>query len=246
MTVFDAYARYYDLINKDKDYAGEARYVHSLIQHYGSGKTHLLDVGCGTGRHAKLFSEMGLQVVGLDRSEAMISEATLKNPELKFHTGDICSFELGEKFEIVSALFHVVSYLTTADQLQAAFASIRNHLVPGGLFVFDCWHGPAVLHQRPEVRIRRLSNDTTNVVRIAEPTMSIADQTVDVDFQIFIEENEVWEEINEKHSMRYLFRAEIESLLADNGMQLVHSEEWLEGNTPSDDSWSVVYIASLT
>ena len=99
MTVFDAYARYYDLINKDKDYAGEARYVHSLIQRYGPGRTRLLDIGCGTGRHAQLFSEMGLQVDGLDRSEAMISEATLKNPELEFHTGDVCSFRLDEKFE---------------------------------------------------------------------------------------------------------------------------------------------------
>ena len=35
--VFDAYARYYDLLYKDKDYAGEAAYVHGLIQKYGTG-----------------------------------------------------------------------------------------------------------------------------------------------------------------------------------------------------------------
>lgn len=243
MTVFDAYARYYDLVNKDKDYAGEARYVHSLIQRYAAGKTRLLDIGCGTGRHAQLFAELGLDVAGLDRSEAMITQAKLSSPELEFHVGDVCSFKLEEEFEVISALFHVVSYLTSVEQLQAAFASIRQHLQPGGLFIFDCWHGPAVLHQRPEIRIRRLSDDTTRIVRIAEPTMSIPDQTVNVDFQIFVEEQGVWDEITENHLMRYLFAAEVESLLADNGMRLIHTEEWLTGSDPSDDSWSVVYVA---
>ena len=33
MSVFSAYAKYYNLLYKDKDYAGEARYIHELIQH---------------------------------------------------------------------------------------------------------------------------------------------------------------------------------------------------------------------
>ena len=71
MSVFDAYARYYDLVNKDKDYLAETQYVASLIERYGDERSSLLDIGCGTGRHAELFSDSGFNVVGLDRSDAM-------------------------------------------------------------------------------------------------------------------------------------------------------------------------------
>ena len=56
MSVFDAYARYYDLVNQKKVYPAEAQYVASLIQDHGGETSTLLDIGCGTGRHAELLA----------------------------------------------------------------------------------------------------------------------------------------------------------------------------------------------
>ena len=55
--VFDAYAAYYDLLYKDKDYAGETEYVHRLIQRFNPGAKSILELGSGTGKHARLLAE---------------------------------------------------------------------------------------------------------------------------------------------------------------------------------------------
>ena len=243
MSVFGAYALYYDLLYQDKDYVGETAYISSLIHKFSSDTSSLLDIGCGTGRHVELFSQMGLRVSGLDRSKDMISRAKQRNPDIDFYRGDLCKVRLGKKFDVVSALFHVVSYLTTEDELQLAFTNIREHLNPGGLFVFDCWHGPAVLHQIPEVRIKRLQEGASQVVRIAEPDLIAENNTVDVNYQIFVKENGVWAEFTETHSMRYLFQQEIDELLSSSGLHLLHSEEWMTGREPGQKTWSVVYVA---
>ena len=53
MSVFgDNYSRYYNLLYSDKDYLGESRYIDGLIQKYSPGAKNVLDLGCGTGRHA--------------------------------------------------------------------------------------------------------------------------------------------------------------------------------------------------
>ena len=243
MSVFGTYARYYDLLYQEKDYPGEAHYVNSLIRHFAPSALSLLDIGCGTGRHAELLSELGFHVSGLDRSEDMVTCARRRGLDIDFYHGDLCNIQFREKFDVVSALFHVISYLTTDDELQSAFNNVHAHLNPEGLFVFDCWHGPAVLHQRPEVRINRLEEGEDRVVRIAEPDLMLDKNRVDVNYQIFMRESGCWNEFRETHSMRYLFQPEIAELLSRNGMHLLHTEEWMTSGEPSQNTWSVVYIA---
>ena len=44
MSVFDGYARYYNLLYRDKDYAAEARHVHDIIQKHASGARSILEL----------------------------------------------------------------------------------------------------------------------------------------------------------------------------------------------------------
>ena len=61
------YSQYYDLLYQDKDYLAETNYVDNLIQEFGrcNSKT-MLDLGCGTGKHAELFCDQGYKVHGVD------------------------------------------------------------------------------------------------------------------------------------------------------------------------------------
>ena len=85
--------------------------------------------------------------------------------------GDITTTHLPSRFNAVLSLFHVVSYQTTNPSLQAVFANAAHHLDPGGLFLFDVCHSPAVAAQRPELRVRRLHTADLVITRIAEPTL---------------------------------------------------------------------------
>jgi len=248
MTVFGSYARYYDLLYRDKDYAGEAGYVHGLIRRFCPSARTVLNLGCGSGRHDRELLQYGYRVTGVDRSEEMLKEARTAaagTDTLEYVSGDLCSLRLPRRFDAVLALFHVFSYQATNDDLQAAFATVRHHLAPGGICLFDCWYGPAVLTERPEVRVKQFGDDRISATRTATPIMHPNDNLVDVHYRISIREmyHERLDELEETHRMRYLFRPEVELLLETHGLQPVLFEEWRSGRKPGFDTWSVVWGA---
>lgn len=261
MSVFGAYSRYYNLFYQDKDYASEAAYVRELIRKHHPGAESLLDLGCGTGKHGFLLADMGLEVAGVDRSEEMLAVAGFRlasltaeppalgsqPPSITFHQGDIRSIRLERTFDVVVSLFHVMSYQTGNDDLRAAFDTARRHLKPGGVFIFDCWYGPAVLTDRPVVRVKRLEDEEIAVTRIAEPVMHPNDNMVEVNYQVLVKDKAsgAVEELRETHHMRYLFRPEIELFLNQAGMRLLDSAEWMTDLQPGFGSWGACFVAGI-
>lgn len=250
MTVFNKeYSRYYDLLYRDKDYAGEADFVERLIRAHHPTATSVLELGCGTGRHAELLVHRGFKLHGVDFSERMLHEAHArksllpadKASFLDFSYGDIREVRLGVCFDTVISLFHVMSYQTENADLNAAFATVRAHLAPGGIFIFDFWYGPAVLSEMPAVRIKRLNDDKIEVTRIAEPWMQPEKNCVTVNYEINIvrKKDGAFNRFNERHCMRYLFLPEISNLFERHNMQLVFSCEWMSGKAPGLNTWSL-------
>ena len=243
--VFDKYAQYYDLLYQDKDYQGEADYVYKIIKKYLPDAKTILDLGCGTGKHAQLLSEKGYTVHGIDFSEQMLVEAQKKCTEkLSFSQGNVQTFSLGKKFDVITALFHVVSYQTDDTALENMFKSVKEHLNDNGVFIFDCWYGPAVLTQLPETRVKRLENEYINVTRIAEPVLYENDNIVEVNYNVFIKSklDNCIEEIKEQHLMRYLFRKEIMQLFVRNGLFYCDEFEFMTDKMLGKETWGACFI----
>ena len=125
MDNFNLYAEYYDILYRDKDYNAEVAYLNSLIKKYRiQSVKELLDLGCGTGIHADLFSKFGYKVDGVDISIKMINKAKasfLKNLDLNFFLGDIKEFKIDKQYDVVTSLFHVISYQNKNLDLMKAF-----------------------------------------------------------------------------------------------------------------------------
>jgi SAM-dependent methyltransferase len=251
--VFDAYASYYDLLYRDKDYPAEAEYVASHIQNYSPEATTVLELGCGTGAHAEHLARMGYSVHGVDLSTEMLARAEERKSglpddvatRLSFAQGDVRSVRTGQTYDVAISLFHVMSYQSTNSDLKAAFETAAVHLSPGGLFLFDFWYGPAVLTQRPETRIRHLENSEIEVIRIAEPEMLVNQNLVDVNYQVFVEDKNTQkiEKLQETHRMRYFFLPELAWYHGASWTELA-SEEWISGNSLGADSWSGMQVLS--
>ena len=134
MSVFGAYSHYYDLLYEDKNYSNEVEFVSSIIRRHAPGARTVLDLGCGTGIHACAFAREGYEVTGLDRSPDMLAKARERrnqvgsngSGQVDFQQGDIRDFKLIHRFDVVVALFHVISYLPANADLEAAFARIGN------------------------------------------------------------------------------------------------------------------------
>ncbi len=247
--VFDAYALYYDLVYRDKDYAGEARYAHDLIQRHAPGSTTILELGCGTGAHAETLVGLGYTVTGIDRSAEMLARAVsrfagpgdARKPRLM--QADMRAFRTDERFDAVISLFHVFSYQLSNQDLQQSFATAAAHLRPGGVLLFDFWYGPAVLRDPPSVRVRRFESDGTRITRISEPAMFVESNTVSVDFEVFVERTGHCSKVKESHWMRYLFVPEIDRLLADTGFERAALLAWRKTEAPTVDDWYACVVA---
>ena len=252
MKAFSNYAQYYDLLNQQKDYKQEIDYVISLINQFAPNASDLLDLGCGTGLHAINLAENGYHITGIDQSHDMINIAqerlkTLSSSIsnlLNFYIGDIRTYSINKSFDVALSLFHVFSYQVKNSDLNQSFNTVSKHLKKGGIFIFDCWYGPAVLSDKPYKRNKIFEDDIIIVNRTATPCIYPTKNQVDVHFDIKITNKQTGKSdiINEIHRMRYLFHPEIEEFLRTNSLQLIHSEEWLTSNEPDFKSWYVTFI----
>jgi SAM-dependent methyltransferase len=246
MSVFDKYyAQFYDMLYKDKDYESESNYIISLIKKYNPKAKSILDLGCGTGRHAELFSNKGFLVLGVDQSKYMLIEAmNRKNNNLDFIEGDIRFLKLDKKFDVVTALFHVLSYQITNKDVESLIRTAYNHLNKDGLFIFDFWYGPAVIIQKPEVRIKELENENIKFIRVAKPMIDFSRNVVKVCYKIFVvdKKNKTFLEHEEIHPMRFFFDPELELFIENIGFKLESKFSWLKFEQPSENDWSVVWV----
>jgi SAM-dependent methyltransferase len=249
MTVFGEYAAYYDLLYRDKNYTAEAEYVVERLSLEGAGIASLLELGCGTGRHAAALVAQGIDVVAVDRSLEMIIRARARHSDTncpaRFLVSDIRDVALSQRFDAVVSLFHSMGYMSRDSDLSSALASARRHLHRGGFFLFDFWHGPAVLTTPPEVRVRRLREGDLEILRVAEPTVYPEENCVEVSYNIravnLLTSSSI--SVVESHRVRYFFLPELGDLLLGAGFDMVAAYEWLTNSAPSRDSWNVCVVA---
>lgn len=81
----------------------------------------LLDIGCGTGRHLKMFSDMGLDITGLDASPHMLELAKKRlGPNAALHQG------LAEDLPFEDNAFNVATLITTLEFVEDMQAAIEE------------------------------------------------------------------------------------------------------------------------
>jgi SAM-dependent methyltransferase len=249
MTVFADYARYYNLLYRDKDYGGETDFVLACLKKAGCAPHALLDLGCGTGRHGFEMARRGIAMTGVDMSATMLAMGreriqkadSLQNIALPvLCQGDARTVRLGKQFDAVVSLFHVMSYQLTEVDALAVLATAREHLPSGGIFLFDFWYGPGVLSDPPSEREKIMEDDAVRILRKAVPVQCVNDNVVEVHYRITIEDKATGQvsELTETHRMRYWFLPELRYLARTAGLSVVAEGAWMEETEPGKDTWN--------
>ncbi|MEI4488697.1 class I SAM-dependent methyltransferase [Frigidibacter sp. MR17.14] len=131
----------YDAMYGFKDYEGAAAKLRDTIRALNPEASTLLDVGCGTGRHAE-FLARDFAVEGLDIDAGLIAQARGRSPDIPFHVGDMTDFALDRRFDVVTCLFSAIAYVETPERMARAIACMCRHLNPGGLLLVEPWFSP--------------------------------------------------------------------------------------------------------
>jgi SAM-dependent methyltransferase len=138
---YELSARLYDRIYGFKQYAHEAASVRAFIARHAIDARSLLEVACGTGSHLASFQQW-FEVEGVDLNPSMLDLARTKLPGVSLHQGDLRSFELPRRFDVVTCLFSSIGYVRSLDELGSAVANLARHLNPGGLLIIEPWFAP--------------------------------------------------------------------------------------------------------
>lgn len=134
MTDYDLLAQFYDQLMSDSSL--RSKQVIRCIERYNPTASSLLELGCGTGAVLCGLSAMG-SLTGLDISSSMLDIARARLPDVQFIQGDISSFDLGRRFDVIVCTYDVLNHLTEFSRWISCFACTRQHLAEGGLFIFD-------------------------------------------------------------------------------------------------------------
>ncbi len=236
MPVFKKYAEYYDALYAEKDYAAECRFLEAIFKKYAAQPVQtILDLGCGTGGHVFQLARRGYTVCGVDKSADMLAIAQEKKSKLAgrekttFQQGDIRSVQLNAVFDVVVSMFAVMSYMVSNDDFQMALKTARRHLRPGGLFVFDAWHGPGVLTDPPADRYKFAQKEKARIIRFAHPVVDVVRHAVDVNYKLLtLEGKKLVSEVDETHTMRFFFPQEIIFHLQSAGFEVLRLCPFME------------------
>lgn len=167
--MFEASAELYDLIYAQfKNYEAESEQLAALIRREHPRARTVLDVACGTAEHARILaSAYGFDVDGLDLDPAFVRIAQAKLPNGTVFHGDMMSFALDRKYDIIVCLFSSIGYVRTLENVERTLSRFRAHLAEGGIVIVEPWFTPGVLEpgrvslktaEAPDVKVARMSN----------------------------------------------------------------------------------------
>ena len=136
---YNAIARVYDKLNAEIDYEAWAGFFEDCFDRFLSERPSLvLDLACGTGRMTRELSRRGYDMIGVDRSADMLSEAYSKGGEgILYLLQDMRSFELYGTVGAAVCCLDSINYLLEEKDVKKTFSLVHNYLDPDGIFIFD-------------------------------------------------------------------------------------------------------------
>jgi SAM-dependent methyltransferase len=119
-----------------------------LAELVGSGRA--LELGIGTGRVAVPLAERGVQVHGIDASQAMLDRLRAKPGAETIHVtpGDFAEVAVEGKFELIYVVFNTFFALLEQEQQVRCFSNVAAHLSDNGVFVIEAFVPDPTLYDR--------------------------------------------------------------------------------------------------
>ncbi len=198
----------------------------------------ILELGCGTGRVLIPLAREGFHITGMDLSEPMLarcreklSQETKKiSDNVKLIKGDMRKFRIDKEFDLITVPFRAFLHLLTVEEQISCLSSIRRHLKPEGRLILDLFN-PSLHYLTDESRLKESGDEPEFEMpdgrrvyrrdRIAK--RNYFEQVNDCELIYHVTHPDGRKErLIHSFPIRYLFRFEVEHLLARTGYRVEH------------------------
>lgn len=244
------HANLYDLFYAQKDYVGEALFIHDCIGKYHAGQpTDILELACGTGKHSYHLWKKGYRIIATDYSEDMLVCARENhkqwNTNVEFRNLDMRNpVFYGEKPDVILCLFDSIGYLRTNEYILALLNFVRGQLKDNGLFITEYWNAGAFLRYYEPSRTRQFKTPDSEITRVSETEIDYKNQLAHVHYTITEKKDDSVENtIKEVQSNRYFLHQEMQFFFQQAGLQCVDSFAGYTNDTDIKlDTWHTVAV----
>lgn len=160
----------YDEWHADLDPADAVGCLAELVKEGPPGP--VLELAVGTGRVTIPLAARGIDLRGIEVSEAMLARMRAKpgGEHIPVTIGDMADVDPGtdERFALVFVVFTTFFFLMTQEDQVRCFASVADRLVPGGRFVLECFVPDMARYQptNQSVHAHRVDHDQVRLVAV--------------------------------------------------------------------------------
>ena len=141
MDAYHALAASYDRLTNDVDYEATVEFYMEILRREGLSPRTAVDLACGTGSVTKLLAQKGYEVIGVDLSEEMLTEAFQKVQNMedppRFICQNLSELYLPRGVDMAVCALDSLDYITNPDDCAEAIRRTYKALNPGGIFIFD-------------------------------------------------------------------------------------------------------------
>ena len=239
MNEYRALAEYYDRLMA-VEYSARAAYLLSLFEKHGRSPHTLLDLACGSGSLTAELTARGIDVIGVDGSQDMLTLAMEKCPQSLLLCQDIRKLDLYDVVDGAVCTLDSLNHLLSTSDLATVFDRLRLFIAPGGLFIFDV--------NTPYKHAHTLGNRTfvledEDVLCVWQNAYHPADHTVDMLLDFFEEgEDGRYDRLSDDVRERAYSLATWKRLLKEAQFELlaVYGDMTTDEPTDTEDRWVLV------
>ena len=241
---YEALAAVYDRLTNDVPYEAVLAFYHRILERYGCKPASALDLACGTGSMTLLLAREGLSVLGVDRSEEMLTVAADKAAALPdnppwFVRQRMERLRLPAPVDLAVCCLDGVNYVTEPAELRECFSRVYKALNPGGLFLFDI---------NSEAKLRGLDgqlllDEDDELFCLWRAEFDEASRICSSGMDIFQKKGKLWTRDREEH-LEYAYRVdELTQWLTEAGFTRVETYGDRRLEAPAPDEQRIFFAA---
>ncbi len=248
MTYRKGSMKFYDLFGEKED----APFYISLAEKHGK---KALELGVGTARLATQLARSGIDVWGIDNSRHMLKAAEEKisrlpeevSKRIHLQHADVRNFNLNEKFNLIYFPSYSFDHLLSYNDQCSALNSIRDHLLPGGVYVFDLAQVSTYQNKNAWFVQHKQMEDSQTVVRIGYRKVKPLKNLMSIHLWYELYEDGLLVERYHEVGDVYVHSIEnIKNVLKNNGFEITALYGSYDWKPLTNSSNVMVIVSSLT
>ncbi len=242
--MYGNFAEYYDCLTYDVDYKKRTAFILKVFKKYGKVPTLLLDLACGTGGFSNCLAANGVEVIGVDMSEEMLSIAREKSAEAGLDVLYLC--QKAEELDLYGTVDGAIccldslNHITDYNDFCKAISKVSLFLEKDCLFVFDL---------NTEYKHKNVLSDNVFVIETQDVYCVWANKykektnSVDISLDFFVKSEDCYFRESEQFTERAYSDSQVKTACEKAGLEILEIFDDYTQKPLGDTSQRAVVVA---